>query len=593
MKWTWHNKTGEPQTAIPFHLYLNAFSNLDTVFMDDTKGGQLRGDRRQSDEEAGFGYCHVIEIKDEAGISLMDGWTVDHDLAELKLPAILEPDQSISLDFYFESQLPKVFARSGYADTFHLIGQWFPKPGVFFNGTWNCWNYHGHSEFFADFGTYRAELTVPDAYLVGATGVLVDTQKKMDPKTQENLTTYTFEAEDVHDFAWTADSEFELAVEDHNGIEIRLLYLKGESQAGINDQFKAAKATFEWFDEHVGPYPFSTMTIVQPSFEGIGAAGMEYPTLVTAIPFLTPNPFLAAGAGVTIHEIGHNYWQGMLASNEFEESWMDEGINSYTEMRIFTEAYGMDMPYKLVDGLGLTPTMEKRMGYKSAPDVDPMMKRSWEFMSSSSYSINSYSRPAITLMAAQRLFGIDTMDNLLKDYYDSWSFRHPTTEDFLTVAMNVNPRLEAFLRENLYTTHTVDLSVKRLESRKRDLGGYPVDERGSIGEFETVSEDILYTHEVTLFRKGAQIPPPVDVLFVYEDGTSERRQWKPDENAWQRWKWQGESKLVFAQIDPDFKLLIDLDFTNNHKNNQEDDDARIDSVASSWLQLIVQSIFPF
>jgi hypothetical protein len=591
----WTNTTGTVIQSIPFHLYLNAFANMNTIFMKETDGGRLRGDQRASDDEAGFGYCEVIQIKDESGTSMMDLWQVKDDLATLVLPTPLQPEETLKLQFFFESKLPRVFARSGYAGTFHLIGQWFPKPGVFINGEWNCWDYHAHSEFFADFGTYDALLTVPEEYLVGATGVLVDEKAVVDEETGQNLTTYHFVAEDVHDFAWTADSNFELARRDCDGIDIRLLHQRDLSDEGVEDQLKSAEATFSWFQEHVGPYPFSSMTIVQPPSDGSGdgAGGMEYPTLVTAISFVEPNPFFSIGPIVTIHEIGHNYWQGMLASNEFEEPWMDEGINSYTEARIFTESYGAATMVRLVKEMGVTPIMKNRLGYLGCPDRDPMVRMSWEFMNGKSYNTNSYARPAITLLCAQRLFGVETMDRLLKEYYAAWSFKHPNTEDFLAIAAGVSPELESFLRANLYGNDTVDLQVRNFRSIHTSEGGFSFEDHGEIGAFNAIQGSEDYLNQVVLFRKGKLIPPPVEVLLIYGDGTQERRTWKPGERAWDRWEWRSNERLQTVYIDPEMKLLLDVDFTNNIKKRVPGGTSRIQLAFSSTITFILKALLPF
>ena len=588
----WRNTTGKELLSIPFHLYLNAFSHLDTVFMTES-GGQLRGDSRASDDIDGFGYCQVFEITDGEGNSLMANWKVERDTALLELPTPLLDGEELHLHMSFESKLPIVFARSGYSGTFHLIGQWFPKPGVYFQDTWKCANYHAHSEFFADFGTYDAYLTVPSEYIVGATGALAGETKGKDPQTGNETITYYYQAEDVHDFAWTADSEFGSRSTDFEGINIRLLYQMGQSEEGIENQFEAARATFSWFRDHVGPYPFSTMTIIQPPMGGAGAAGMEYPTLVTAIPYLDPQPFAEIGAMVTIHEIGHNYWQGMLASNEFEESWMDEGINSYTEARILTESYGSELFLKLFPGFGITSNMYQRLGYLSGPDLDPMVRKSWNFINSSSYGINSYSRPATTLLTAQNLFGMEMLDRLLSEYYQQWSFRHPTTVDFLEVAEEISPDLEQFLRANLYGTDTVDLMVKRLRSRKEQSGGFSMDSQGQVGEFVDVERKEVFTHQVTLFRKGDFVPPPIDVLLAYDDGSKEVRAWDLSQGRWVKWKWEGDARLTYVQIDPEYKLLMDLDFTNNIKNNSVDDDWRVEKTITTTMHLVMNLIFPF
>ncbi|PIE88992.1 MAG: hypothetical protein CR997_13420 [Acidobacteria bacterium] len=588
MKLNWLNTTGTELEKIPFHLYLNAFSSTETTFMQES-GGSLRGDFMEGYSEENFGYCRVLEITDEDGRNLWDNWSVEDDLAELELTEPLLPGETLLLNMTFETKLPIVFARSGYYDTFHLIGQWFPKPGVFFQSQWNCLAYHAHSEFFADFGNYDVYLTVPSDYLVGATGCLADQSRNK----EKNTITHHYTAEDVHDFVWTADSNFGSRTEEFEGIQIRLLYQKGLSEEGIQNQFRAAKATFNWFQDHVGPYPFSTMTIVQPPGGGNGAGGMEYPTLVTAISRLEPNRFHEMGAMVTIHEIGHNYWQGMLATNEFEEPWMDEGINSYTEVRILEEAFGADGIVNILPGLSVSQGMVHRLRYLFAPDLDPMVRNSWSFVDGNSYGTNSYSRPAITLLTAQKLFGVQTMDCLLATYYDQWSFKHPTTEDFLSVANSILPEMAAFLRASLYGRETVDLSVRHHKSTRKSSAGFELDGTGQVGNFRSEVKQGKFSNKVTLFRRGNLVPPPIDVQLIYENGQKETRLWDSSANSWSNWEWQSDSKLVYVHIDPDYKLLLDLDYTNNISNRTENDKWRIQSCIASSFHFLLNLLLPF
>ena len=560
----WKNTTGITLNEIPFHLYLNAFSRTDTTFMTESNGGQLRNDTREGDEADNFGFIQVTKISSLDGQDLAANWAIDEDIAMLTLPAPLQPGEEITLNMAFTSQLPIVFARSGHNDdTFNFVAQWFPKPGVYANGRWVNYRYHANTEFFADFGNYDVELTVPNAYLVGATGY------RASKETQGDLTTHHYQAEDVHDFVWTADSKFGEAQVDWNGISIRLLHQKPLSEKSIQNQFDAAKASFEWFDKIVGAYPYSTMTLVQPPKNGGGAAGMEYPTLVTTVPNLDYSEYMKSAAMVTIHEIGHNYWQGIFASNEFEESWMDEGINSYTEGRIMSETlkqtnigqiahFGIDMP-----------TMH-HLRMASTPTLDPVKTHGWKYVNRQSYGTNSYSKPATILNSVERIWGKEKIDSLLSAYYKKWAFKHPSTQDFINVAKEIDVDMADYLNAALTTLRDIDVKVSLISSaKKQKAGGYTLLESGEEPTFTSPEKSDIYQQTVTLVRDGDLYPPALDVLLTYEDGSTETRQWLFDDTiVWTKWQWESDKKLVEAMIDPEFKLLVDKNLANNIKRTR-------------------------
>jgi hypothetical protein len=557
----WKNTTGITLTQIPFHLYLNAFSRTDTTFMTESNGGRLRNDSREGDKKDNFGFIQVTKITSIDGEDLASNWVVDADIAMLTLPAPLLPNEEITLNMTFTSQLPIVFARSGHNDdTFNFVAQWFPKPGVYANGRWVNHRYHANTEFFADFGNYDVEITVPKDFVVGATGYRVS------KKEQGELSVHHYQAKDVHDFVWTADSQFGEANVDWNGITIRLLHQKPLSEKSIKNQFNAAKATFEWFDKTVGAYPYSTMTLVQPPKNAGGASGMEYPTLVTTITNLDYSDYLHMAAIVTIHEIGHNYWQGIFASNEFEESWMDEGINSYTEGRIMSEAL-KQKSVGIFDHIGVDMPTIHHVSSVSSPTLDPVKTHGWKYVDRRSYGVNSYSRPATILNTVERVWGKDKIDQVLKTYYKKWAFKHPSTQDFLAIAKEVDAEMANYLDAAINTLQTIDVKVQKVSSvKKKQAGGYTFLEAGGEPTFTLSEKSEVYHHVVTLVREGELHPPALDVLLTFEDGSTKTRQWIFDNKiAWAKWQWKSEKKLVEVMIDPSFKLLVDKNLSNNIK----------------------------
>ena len=280
-------------------------------------GGQLRGDEMAKD---GWGWIDITSIRTASGADLKptlafiqpdDGNKDDQTVIRATLPEAVPPGGSITLEMAFTSKLPQVFARTGYKDDFYLVGQWFPKLGVYEpagmrgreTGGWNCHQFHATSEFYADFGSYAVDITVPGDYVLGATG-----ERKSERANSNGTKTYTFEQADIHDFAWTADPDYVVvkakfsASQDVTPAEYeRIAKLLGRTidEVKLSDvditvllqpahrpqaqrHVDAAKAGLKWFGLWYGRYPYKTLTVVDPAPGAGGAGGMEYPTFITA-----------------------------------------------------------------------------------------------------------------------------------------------------------------------------------------------------------------------------------------------------------------------------------------------------------------------
>ena len=343
----WTNDSETAVSELPFHLYMNAFKSNRTTFMKES-GGLHRGFESGKDEwgKIDVGRIGIAGGADLAGTMAFlrpdDGNPDDQTVMQVTLPAPVGPGERIVLEIAFTTRLPRVFARSGYSGKFYMVGQWFPKIGVLRNGVWNCHQYHANSEFFADFGAYRVEITVPEKYVVGATG-----RRESERRNADGTKTLVHVQEDVHDFAWTACPDFvesrERFVLDDPAVDTEMILLVHKAHLGSRDRYALAlRRALEFFSRSYGPYPYATVTLVDPAPGAAAAGGMEYPTLFTA----GTTSWMPAGVRmpemVTIHEFGHGYWYGIVASNEFEEAWLDEGINSYSEVKAMEKYYGED-----------------------------------------------------------------------------------------------------------------------------------------------------------------------------------------------------------------------------------------------------------
>jgi hypothetical protein len=580
----WRNITGAPASEAWFHLYLNAFANDQSVFVKES-GGQLRGDKF---DKKNWGYCQVLSlgIAREGGIVplVQEFPKEDRTTMRVLLPEAVPPGGEAEFEVTFESQLPKVFARAGFAGEFNMAGQWFPKLGVFQGGRgWNCHTYHANSEFFSDFGVYDVSVTVPVSYVVGATGILWREVRKGESKTLD------FHAEDVHDFGWTASPAFVEKTETFDGIKVRVLMQPGNRNQ-IPRYMAAAKKTIECYAKWIWNYPYPQMTIVDPPMNGMGAAGMEYPMLITA----GASPFFPASLllpeMVVVHEFGHNWWYGMEANNEFEEAWLDEGINSYYETRIMDDWFGVhDSMVRGLLGWHAGDVTQQRIQYLAVPDLDPVVQDSWKYASNGSYGAMSYSKSVMILKTLEGLLGQRKMDEVMRAFFMEVKFTHPTTEDFLRIVSRAAGQdLDPVLRPMLFGTGTVDFKVARVRSVLRsgpmglDITKTPPEpfaaekaakgvaakagEKGKgagdgAGKGEKGSkEPPQYDSKVVIQRKG-ELVLPVDVLVTFSDKSTKLEHWD-GQGRYVTFAYTGP-KVARVVIDPDGKVPIDLSLLNN------------------------------
>ncbi|MCU1251114.1 MAG: Peptidase rane alanine aminopeptidase [Edaphobacter sp.] len=443
---TYKNLTGQTLTTIPFHLYLNAFRPESTFTSETHFNGGVRdaeADNNYPPEKQGSITISRIDADGYGDLTSAmhfiapdDGNQQDHTVAEIALPHPLAPNNSITFHIAFHDQFPLSVARNGYKRDFIMGGQWYPKPGVFWHGAWNCHQYHATTEFFSDFATFTVSLTLPRRYIVGASGV--PTGEVINPAasgkaapSKEDTKTLSFYGEDIGDFAWAASPNFTITdgtyLSSLGAVKIHILALAAHPKAGPR-YLDIMQKTLAQFDQRYGPYPYKIITLIDPE-PGSEMGGMEYPTLFTAdTSWYEPTHITEL---TTEHEFGHQYWYGMVATNEFEDAWLDEGINSYTEVKVLDAILGrntsmFDRPYANAGDYEA-----QRLQYLYMPDFDPVTRWAFKFRNTESYGGITYGKSATLLATLESLIGRDTMDEAMRTYFLRFRFTHPATEDFL------------------------------------------------------------------------------------------------------------------------------------------------------------------
>jgi hypothetical protein len=569
----YRNPSDQPLSTIPFHLYLNAFRPQSTFSAESHQDGAdvsyAKGEEGAIDIKSisAEGYGDLAQNMKFTAPD--DGNQDDHTVMEIALPKPLAPGQVIRFQLAFHDKFPLSVARNGYKRDFLMGAQWFPKIGVLWHGAWNCHQYHLDTEFFADFGTYNVILRVPEQYTVGASGIETGYQDNHD-----GTKTLSYRGEDIHDFAWAASPHFQVAddtfVNALGTVKLHALILAAHASQR-NRYLSILKQSMQKYDEWYGPYPYKQITLIDPE-PGSQVGGMEYPTLITGGTHLWEPSWLHYDMEVTVaHEFGHQYWYGMVATNEFEEPWLDEGINSYTESKVVGSIFGRNDSAVNARTTYASDAEMQRLGYLLNPGEDPIVRQGWKFLNQASYGAIVYGKTATVLTTLEAVLGEDTLRQVLRAYFLRYRFTHPTGTDFLHTLEDVSGRkdLEPYFAQAIYGTEVLDYSVDSLTSGPSEWWK----SNQSSGPYQT---------SVVVRRKGSFLfPVKLEVRFA--DGSSEQANWD-GKDRWTRFSWDKPSRAVYARLDPDSNVLLDANSFNNSYTLQAHRTARL-KLTNYWIFL--------
>jgi hypothetical protein len=561
---TYLNASKDSLPVLPFHLYLNAFRDQTTTFMRESGGGQLRGDHFDPNYP---GWTEIDAVR-QNGVSVPSVFNDDRTVMTLTLPSALGPGAAARIEFDFHVQLPRVFARTGFWESdYYMVGQWFPKIAVYDDRGWHAWPFHANAEFFADFGTYDVDITVPHSFIVGATGVQTQVQEQGDLKTE------SYHAEDVIDFAWTASPRYRTATRRSGNVDITLLY-QPENEKYAGRYLKATEQSLEAYGEWYGRYPYPRITVVDPPSAASGAGGMEYPMLITAGVGALGVPELPGTLGavreaevVVLHEMGHQWFYAVVATNEAEEPWLDEGFTDFSSVEAADYYYGVKTSLLNAPGLQLGYGAARRLEYLALPRV-PTYGTAWDF-GMIEYGIAAYSKPVVVLSTLKNILGAETFGRVMRAYYGRYAFKHPRTEDFIAVAQEASGRdLRWFFDQTVYGQGVLDYAVESVNTQPQN------------GQYHS---------EVVLARKG-EVKFPVDMLATFVDGTAQRQVWDGLAVS-QTLAFETAAPLVSAIVDPDHKFAMETNTTDDSLTVQPEA-GPLARFATRWL-FWMQAIFDF
>nr|WP_309727152.1 M1 family metallopeptidase [Mesonia maritima] len=540
------NNSPDTLTQVFYHLYFNAFqpgSEMDvrsrTIQDPDSRVGD-RISKLSADE---IGYLNVNKLtQDNTDLD----YKIIGTILQVELDEPILPGKKTTFKMNFEGQVPVQIRRSGRNNEEGValsMTQWYPKLAEYDFEGWHADAYIGR-EFHGVWGDFDVKITIDKDYVLGGSGYLQnpneighnyqDKGKEINP-TGEKLT-WHFKAPNVHDFTWAADPDF---VHDKrvakDGTILHFLYKDNpayDSENNFTENWKKLPEKTEelllYYNKHIGPYPYDQYSVIQG-----GDGGMEY-AMCTLI---TGNRSFGSLVGVTAHEFAHSWFQFLLATNEAQHEWMDEGFTTYISTLAEEEVMNNSSEH---------PLSNSYRGYyymANSGKEQPQSTHADRYETNQNYGITAYAKGSVFLRQLEYLIGKENVDKTLKRYYNEWKFKHPTPNDFIRVAEKVSgAQLSWYLNDWTKTTNTIDYAIQEVTSEGNNT-------------------------KITLERKGL-MPMPIDLKVTYSNGESENFYIPLRMMYWQKptsaeklsdWPWANPTKTITLLADKENISKIEID----------------------------------
>ncbi len=493
------NNAPDTLKFIYIHLYPNAYSHDHTAFAEQQYQNRKTDFYYAKETERGFIDSLQFSI-DGNDVEYFYGESTP-DIARIDLPRPLPPGGSVTIATPFRVKLPKVFSRLGHTKQAYFISQWFPKPAVYDKKGWHPMPYLDIGEFYSEIGSYDVRITVPENYIVMATGNLqtekeiiwldslasaplrkdslrkittvktVNGQKKKIiqstdfPESSPRMKTLHFREDNIHDFAWFADKRWIVRKDTVSNPDAGALVTTWSAfLPAYEKQWKKSnehlKNAIKFYGKWIGPYPYKTIKAVQGDMKAGG--GMEYPTI-------TVIDINAGDENVIIHEAGHNWFYGILANNERDHAWMDEGLNSFYEMKTvdLLQKIRKDTARAATRGGRININMNSIIHQLTATgDAQPIAQTSGRFKEIN-YGMDVYYKTAGMLKWLEAYIGEENFEAGIKEYYNTWKHKHPYPEDFQAIMQKHSDKpVDWFFETALTTDRMVDFSLKKARTRQ-------------------------------------------------------------------------------------------------------------------------------
>ncbi|MEM9884859.1 MAG: M1 family metallopeptidase [Bacteroidota bacterium] len=479
------NNSPDELNEIYMHLWPNAYANKETAFAQQKlRTGSTKFYFAKKKE---LGALSDLNFQVNGETVDWNTWNNQPDIAKLELKSPLSSGSSLIIRTPFTLKIPASFSRLGHVEDSYQMTQWYPKPAVYDRAGWHPMPYLDQGEFYSEFGDFDVSITLPDNYVVGATGTLQTKSEKAFleeriaateayfnnyenkfladnafPPSSKKRKTLRYTAENVHDFAWFADKRFRVVksnvlLPSGKKVDTWIMFTEEEEELW-EDAIEYVNRSVKFYSDKVGEYPYPQATAVQSALSAGG--GMEYP-MITVIGLSGTRKALDE---VITHEVGHNWFYGILASDERVYPWMDEGMNSYYEYRYMKENYSTsslgDVIPKFFLGSSEMDVSELAYLVQARRNLDQAPNNTSNDFTSINYGISAYLKPALAMEHLANYLGLEAFDDAMRSYYKQWKFKHPYPADFRTILeASTGKDLSWFFDGYLYSNQKVDYAL--------------------------------------------------------------------------------------------------------------------------------------
>jgi len=574
------NNSPDTLNEIYFYVYMNKFRKkslaLPNLYQD--KGSLI---------------VHQVCENDSTNINGL----IDETIFHVKLHSPLFPGYSVRFKFDFAVNLPPAEGRLGYFGEHYDVGNWYITPVVYDKQGWHL-NQHINNEFYQEWGDFKVDIHLPKGFMVGATGNLMNPIEAyadtgvyipnyyLVGEDDTTLALWQYEAKNVHDFAWTTDPTYKLLQSEWNGITFNVLALDYNADSWRQVTEWGPKA-LQFLSENFGDYPYDQITVADTY---IRAGGIEYPQITFINDMIHPEYEFPDFRTTIIHEMAHNWYYGILGSNQTEKGWLDEGFTTFAEIKTIEALFGRHTNYPVTERDWLLKkfalpdddrTMNARSYLKLAKfDFDnDHVNLHPDYMGREAYTLE-YDKSAMILFMLEYTLGDSVFNKAMLDYFENWKFKHPSPEDFISsVEKSSGRELDWFFEQWMNTNRKLDYAVTDVD-----------------GEWKTIDSENKYLCKIEFERKN-KIFMPVDFDAILENGDTVKYQIpvdnfpKPEKNRKALPYWHFSKKTYTTQIecnsevenviiDPSLRLM-DINMLDNTSDCLPDQDFYFMKYASS------------
>jgi hypothetical protein len=486
------NKSPETLHKVFYHLYFNAFQPGSEMAIrlknSPDRNGRFKVDLDSLTKEQ-QGFLKVSNLtQDGMAVKTVNSETI----LEVMLNEPIPPGGSSTFELDFEGHVPDVIRRSGKNSAEGVafsMAQWYPKMAEYDREGWNADPYTGR-EFHGVWGDFDVKITLNKEFMVAASGYLQNADEigkgysdRKKAKSKKGKITWHFVAPQVHDFTWAADPEY--IHDTHpgpNGVTLHFFY---KNNPEIIENWKKLQPhtaqMMAYYNEKIGPYPYKQYSVVQG-----GDGGMEYAMLT----LITGGRNYNSLFGVTAHELGHSWFQHVLATNETKHEWMDEGFTSFISSLAGNEILERNREFPLEGSY--------RGYYQLAASGGemPQSTNANRFYHNYAYERSAYSKGAVFLGQLGYIIGFEKLFETLQTYYSEWKFKHPLPNDFRRIAERVSGlQLQWYLTDWTQTTNKIDYALSEVKENGQSA--------------------------VLVLERKELMPMPLEILVVLKNGQNE------------------------------------------------------------------------